>query len=209
MFDQRAVRRSLSILPLAYALAETSAVNKVLDFGGGVGFLARMLRDFGVDAWSYDKYLNGKLNPGFHLRDLGKLEDSFDFVIAIEVLVHLTDIEEFKLFIKSQECKIILVSTEMNDRKPITWDYICNRHSQHISIFSRKSINNLAESLGMKVLIRNNYQIFYSHDISLDDLIVGSFTDLMRRYQEVGYKFAECDNRAISASFGAPTIIEG
>jgi 2-polyprenyl-3-methyl-5-hydroxy-6-metoxy-1,4-benzoquinol methylase len=81
---------------------------KVLDFGGGTGLLARMLRDIGFDAYRYDLYERNVFCPGFD----GKVESGWDVVTAVEVLEHLPNPAETLTEILSMRPKIVIATTE-------------------------------------------------------------------------------------------------
>jgi len=54
---------------------------KILDFGGGLGYLSRLLRDEGYESLTWDPYCKGYAPP----------EGSWDTVVALHVLEHSND----------------------------------------------------------------------------------------------------------------------
>lgn len=206
-FDQGAVSRSIFSLPLAFALANLSPTAGVLDYGGGVGLLSRMLRDLGINAYSYDRYVQGTLNPGFHLRDLRDVTDNINMVIAIEVLEHIVEIGEFVGAMLRLSPKIILTCTSVNDGQDISWPYLDKNHCQHVSVYSRKSLEILAEKMGMKIRFCGPYQIFYSNEISLLDLKIAPLSELMGTYEKINYRNAALDNARVVKESSPPMYL--
>jgi hypothetical protein len=121
---------------------------KYLDFGGGYGILVRMMRDFGYDFYSYDKYCDNLFSDQFTHK--GDIISKYTFLSAFEVFEHfvdpLNDIN--KLFDFSDT---LLFSTNIYKKNPpefLDWWYYGLDHGQHVSIYSNLTLKNIAEKNG-------------------------------------------------------------
>ena len=115
----------------------------VLDYGGGLGVLARILRDRGFDAYSYDPLSESV----FSLPSKGNKR--FDLVTMVEVFEHLEDpvstISEL-----SKQTDLIFISTLCIPGKKIRpdWWYLLADTGQHINFPTKLSLEKLASSIG-------------------------------------------------------------
>jgi SAM-dependent methyltransferase len=113
-----------------------------LDYGGGEGTLAGMLREAGWNSASYDPYVNRDTSPG----QLGQ----FDLITAFEVFEHVPDPRELMSHLRTLLAPggLVLFSTLLSDGKiepkqRLTWWYAAPRNG-HISLYSQKSLVALA-----------------------------------------------------------------
>lgn len=121
---------------------------KHLDYGGGNGLMSRIMREKGWNSTSYDPFVNTDVNPA----DLGK----FDFITAFEIFEHVSDVNHLikSLTTLMHPQSVVLFSTLISDTdiKPnqrLNWWYASPRNG-HISLFSKKSLSLLAESVNLK-----------------------------------------------------------
>jgi len=117
-----------------------------LDYGGGSGRLAKILRDTGWQSHSYDLIADKKSS----LEQSGK----FDLITAFEVFEHLPDASKLMSDIRSLLAPngLILFSTLLSDgniqsNRKLNWWYAAPRNG-HISLFSKSSLSILAKSNG-------------------------------------------------------------
>jgi hypothetical protein len=137
---------------------------RVLDYGGGNGTFAALLREAGFPHVEvYDPFV-----PGFSERPTGL----FDCVICFEVLEHSTDptrmLRDLMAFLS--ETGIILLSTLLQppdmDRHGLNWWYAAPRNA-HISLYSKQSLEKLVERLGFQVdSLDQSYHVLYRHGSS-------------------------------------------
>jgi hypothetical protein len=118
-----------------------SLKKSVLDYAGGFGILARLLRDVGIDAYWRDPYCKNLICPGFEFN----LNDKKDYglITSFESFEHFVDplLEIEYMFNLSPN---ILVSTEIIDN-PLdhhinNWWYFGEEHGQHIGFFRKKTL---------------------------------------------------------------------
>jgi hypothetical protein len=107
------------------------------------------MRDAGFDFYRYDKYTPGIFSIGFNV----DLTNEYEVITAFEVFEHLTDpIGELKQILKSSSN--ILFSTRLvpdPPPKPDEWWYYGVSGGQHIALYSLKSLETIAERLGLNL----------------------------------------------------------
>jgi SAM-dependent methyltransferase len=130
-----------------------------LDYGGGNGMLANILRGRGWDSSSYDPFLE---------RDRAhESRGQFDLITAFEVFEHVPDVNALirDLDRLRTPTGIVLFSTlisdgEMQSDSPLSWWYAAPRNG-HISLFSRKSLGLLANRQSLNLAsFSNNFHTF-------------------------------------------------
>jgi len=115
-----------------------------LDYGGGYGIFTRLMRDNGFDYYWYDKYAPNLIARGFE----GEIENKkYEAITSFENFEHfeypLQEIE--KIFCLTN---FVLFSTQLISipaPSPYKWWYYCLEHGQHISIFTRRSLEFIAK----------------------------------------------------------------
>lgn len=120
-----------------------------LDFAGGYGLFVRMMRDSGFDFKWYDRYCTNLFARGF-AADLDNA-GNYDIVTAFEVFEHLVEpvsgLEDLLKYSKN-----ILFTTDLLPEpapKPEEWWYYGLEHGQHVSFYTRKSLQFLAKINGL------------------------------------------------------------
>ena len=130
-----------------------------LDFAAGYGLFVRLMRDRGYDfVWS-DKYCSNLFARGFE----GSLSSGCQYaaITAFEVLEHLIDpVAEFQQLSAHTDC-VICTTTLLPEPapRPNEWWYYILEQGQHVSFYTRQSLERLAERLGFKLTSDN--QIFH------------------------------------------------
>jgi len=115
-----------------------------VDFGGGIGLLARLMRDRGFEFTSWDP-MAGYVLP---LPQRGDID--VDVITMIEVLEHLTDpVETLQHCISN--CDLIFISTHLIPKAGLTpdWHYLQPNTGQHIFFCSEVTLETIASSLGV------------------------------------------------------------
>ncbi|MEA5497580.1 methyltransferase domain-containing protein [Limnoraphis robusta] len=148
--------------------------DKFLDYGCGYGLLVRMMRDFGLNFYGYDKYCQNLFAQGF----VAELQESYELATAFEVFEHLVNpLNEIEQILKLS--KNILFSTQLlppENPKPNEWWYYALHEGQHISIYTPQSLSIIAEKFHLnfytngssvhllteKQLPSNVFEILYS-----------------------------------------------
>ena len=120
---------------------------KFLDFAGGYGIFTRLMRDIGFDFYWSDKYSENLLSKGFEYKENGE----YQLLTSFETFEHFDEpSSEIENMLKMS--KNIIFSTELfsgKPPKPNEWDYYGLGHGQHISLYSRKTLEFIAKKYGL------------------------------------------------------------
>jgi hypothetical protein len=148
----------------ASSLAETTAQyisllfnsnGRFLDYGGGYGLFVRMMRDKGYDFFWYDKYAKNLLAKGFEAQD----GEPFELVTAFEVFEHLYDpmneIEKILTFSRNILFTTLIVPTPCP--LPDKWSYYALETGQHVSFYSVRSLQIIAEKFKLRLHTTGGY----------------------------------------------------
>ncbi len=121
-----------------------------LDYAGGYGAFTRMMRDAGFDFTWNDRYTENLLARGFEHTPGTRV----DVVTAFEVLEHLPrpveDLSEMLKFSRTLVFSTTLLPTPLP--APETWQYYVLDYGQHVSLYSRRSLERLASRFGLRLL---------------------------------------------------------
>jgi hypothetical protein len=134
--------------------------SKYADYGGGHGIFVRMMRDRGFDFYREDKYCENLFANGFDVADSGI--GQFELLTAFEVFEHFVSPGK-ELVNLLQKSENILFTTEIlpkNTPHPTAWWYYGLDHGQHISFFTHKSIQCLADKFGLTYYYRGSIHLF-------------------------------------------------
>lgn len=117
-----------------------------LDYGGGSGLLASVLREAGWQSVSYDPFVDRNTR----IEALGR----FDLITAFEVFEHVPDVTRLMEHLKALLAPggMVIFSTLLSDGQlqpgqPITWSYVAPRNG-HISLYSSTSLGVLGARYG-------------------------------------------------------------
>ena len=115
-----------------------------LDYAGGYGVFTRLMRDVGYNFYWHDPYTQNLFANGFE-KDL-KFNSRFELLTAFEVFEHLVNPkEELEKMLEFSDT--IIFSTELMPQEvpdPKDWWYYGFNHGQHISFYTEKTLNTLA-----------------------------------------------------------------
>jgi len=121
---------------------------RFLDYGGGYGLFARIMRDSGFDFYWYDAHCANLFAEGF---EASMDADGYELVTAFEVVEHPPDpLREIREVIGCAGS--VLFSTRpipAGPPLPGSWWYYGLDHGQHVAFYSRKTLNVIADLLGL------------------------------------------------------------
>lgn len=128
----------------AQRLMELFPGRTILDYGGGNGFTAYLLRNYGFSAQTYDP---------FEIEFQRRPTETFDVVSCVEVLEHVVDpqtvVADIVSFVKPNGW--VRFTTHLQpEGVDSNWWYIGPRNG-HISLFSKKSLDLLWQGVGFVV----------------------------------------------------------
>lgn len=132
---------------------------KCLDYGGGYGIFTRLMRDIGFDYYWSDPYTENMFAKGFEyspdMNDIGLItsfENFEHFVTPLTDVKKIMDISSSIIF----STKVLPCSVP----KPGEWWYYGLEHGQHVSFYSEKTLQTIANKLDL-----HYYPI--NHDVHL------------------------------------------
>jgi len=118
-----------------------------LDYAADFGIFVRLMRDNGFNFKWQGKYATNLLARGFEHNN----EEEVELVTAFEVFEHFTNpLNELEEILKTS--KNILFSTELLPKTipdPKNWWYFGLNHGQHVSFYSKKTLQYLANKHGL------------------------------------------------------------
>ena len=128
---------------------------RFLDFGGGYGMFTRLMRDRGYAFTHFDAHCQNIFAGGFELERLqAESFEKFDLATAWEVFEHVPDPRALLEELLSV-ANAVLFSTELVPRHPVAspddWWYFAPETGQHISFYTKRSLQNLAEQFGLSL----------------------------------------------------------
>jgi len=132
-----------ALIPMFY-----DAKTSFLDYGGGNGMFVRMMRDKGFDFYWHDKYASNQFAEGFEAPQ----DVRFSLLTAFEVFEHLPQpIEIIEDMFHYSET--VIFSTRLLPRwkiMPDDWWYFTADTGQHVSLYSKESLQFIAQKLNVK-----------------------------------------------------------
>ena len=120
-----------------------------LDYAGGYGLFARLMRDKGFNFYNTDKYCQNLFAEHFDLTDL-PTGTTFELVTAFEVFEHLSNpIGEIKDILKFSDNLIFTTELQPSNLAEIdNWWYLSPETGQHIAFYNAASLAYIAKLLG-------------------------------------------------------------
>jgi hypothetical protein len=139
-------KRTSTIL---YFLFKKEAV--FLDYASGYGLFVRLMRDYGFNFLWSDIHTKNILAKGFEYNPT--VHNNIELVTAMECFEHFSDpIKEIeRLLIITPN---ILFSTETFNKSvpaPNEWDYYGFTHGQHVSLYSQKTLQVIAQKFKLNL----------------------------------------------------------
>lgn len=155
-----------------------------LDYGGGYGMFVRLMRDRGFDFYREDKYCENLFSAQFDVDDEGvEKNKKFDLLTAFEVFEHLEDpLAEVERMLQFSDS--ILFSTELQPQatfqQPEDWWYFSPEIGQHIALFSKQSLEELAKQYNCQVYsARNNLHLLTRKKFTFNPLTYPVYSSLI------------------------------
>jgi hypothetical protein len=148
---------------LSASILSIGRSSTIMDFGGGDGFVCRLLRDLGFDAVVYDKYVKNTYAEGFQ----GSLGRRAQVITCFEVWEHLSRPSEEIGVLFSSEPDLVVVSTDIYRRQGPGWPYLGSSQGGHVFFYSEQAMKLIAAKYGYNVITRDSTTIFSRARISL------------------------------------------
>ena len=121
-----------------------------VDYAGGYGLFARLMRDIGFDFYWLDRYTPNLFARGFEYKSsVGRPAA----VTTFESLEHFVDpVEELSAIIRLS--RNVVFSTQLHSGttpEPSAWPYYGFAHGQHVSLYSHTTLRYLARRFGFEL----------------------------------------------------------
>ena len=189
------MRNQANVIIVGIVLGKNKGV--MLDYGGGFGIFARMMRDRGYDFRWFDKYAEPLLIKGFEYKN-----EKIEWITCFECLEHLDDVngDIDNIFKISHN---VIFSTELYDINSIytddSWKYLCLDTGQHISFYSEKTMQYIAQKYNTNYYNICGLHIFSENKMNKVDIFFKKFKiKFLLKYNKVSYKYCEIDNNNFS-----------
>ncbi|GAB3944221.1 hypothetical protein GCM10028805_11570 [Spirosoma harenae] len=186
---------------------------RYVDYGGGYGMLVRMMRDRGYNFSRFDTYCENLFANGF---DVYKPDPapSFTLLTAFEVFEHLENpIEDVRQMLAYS--RSILLSTELQPAgliSPKSWWYVLPETGQHIALYSRRSMEVLAEQFNLRYYGgKNNFHLLTDQPVNgrlftaLTDWRIARIYNMIARSRQVS--LLDTDYRQMREKFANESIL--
>lgn len=149
--DVGLVRRNLRQAKIVKAVitAFFNPGGKFIDYGGGYGLLARLMRDVGFDFYRYDAHCENIFAKDFEAENAGK--GKYELLTAFEVFEHLVNpLDEIRKMLGfSRNIFFVTQLLPATTPKPDEWWYYGLDHGQHVSFYTRKSLSVIADAFSL------------------------------------------------------------
>jgi hypothetical protein len=134
-----------------------------LDFGGGHGVFARMMRDLGFDFRWYDKHAPNLYAAGFE----GGVAERYRMLTAFEVFEHLANVRADLEQIFGPRHDFIFAGTLLHHGHQPGWWYYMLESGQHITFYSPRTMAVIAERFGYDVIVGPLHTLFIRGDVAV------------------------------------------
>lgn len=152
--------RNLQLARLVPAVIQTffNPDARFLDYGGGYGIFVRLMRDAGLDFFWYDAYCENLFAKPF-AADM-QTSSTYELVTAFEVFEHLIEPRMEMERLRQLSSNLFFTTQLLPEPPPMpgTWWYYGPEHGQHVSLYSTRSLQELAQQFGLN---------YYSNDHNL------------------------------------------
>lgn len=121
-----------------------------LDWGGGYGLLAGLMREKGYNFYLYEPYA-----PNLFAKNYVYENQKIELITCFEVFEHLVepykDFEKIFSISKNILFSTLLLPANIPDpsKWPVSWSYYGLEHGQHISFYQLKTLQKIAQDRGL------------------------------------------------------------
>jgi hypothetical protein len=149
-----------------------------VDYGGGYGMFVRLMRDQGFNFHRYDPVCENLFADGFEAQPNMK----YSLLTAWEVFEHLVDpLEEIKKMLSFSRNLFFSTQLLASPPKPLgQWWYYGLEHGQHVSFYSRKTLQFIARKFDLKLQYSNSMLHFMGDADINPKLLQLAFSDHLR-----------------------------
>jgi Methyltransferase domain len=128
----------------------------ILDWGGGLGIVPRLLRENGHDAYNFDTYTKSPFG------DVDWQGASPDFILAAELFEHLPDPATDIAAMFAHQPDYLYVRTWRYFGQGPTWSYIGASHGEHVFFYTDKAMQWIADRYGYHLTLPSEVDALFS-----------------------------------------------
>jgi hypothetical protein len=160
----RAVQMAYKTRALILTLLHPKGI--YLDYGAGWGLFVRRMRDLGFDFHYHDAYSANLFARGFESPP--SPPSSYELVTAIEVVEHMPDPLDALAGLRQVTENILFTTEVVPEPAPAVsrWWYYTPEHGQHVSFFSRRSLQLVARNLGYNLYSSGSIHLLSTRHLS-------------------------------------------
>ena len=168
-FDTGVYGRVSKTFLVSFTICKLFKLKNVLDYGGGDGLFCRIMRDYYLNCFSYDKFSKNIYSKEF----LNQNFTTPDLLTSYEAVEHFAQpMEEFKK-IFSLKPKIFLMTTAIYKNQNQNWDYLEADTGQHIFFYSKKSLEFIAKKFNYKIIfLECGFILMLSKETKFNNLLI-------------------------------------
>ncbi len=152
----RRALRSCAVILLATEILRIPRGSTLMDFGGGDGFVCRLLRDLGFKSFLYDKYASNNYAYGY----AADPSQHYDIITCFEVWEHLPMPSQDIAYLFSKSPSLLVVSTDIYEGQGPDWGYLGPDQGGHVFFYSKKAMKYLGQKFGYDVVTRDSTTVF-------------------------------------------------
>jgi len=149
-----------------------SKEKQYLDYGGGYGIFTRLMRDIGFDFYWFDPFADNLFAKGF---EYPSNTEEIELITSFENFEHfvdpIIDLEKIKAISPN-----ILFSTKLLPKPilgPGDWWYYGLEHGQHVSFYSEKTLQTIADKFGLKYYsLEHDLHLLTHHKLNKFSLLI-------------------------------------
>jgi hypothetical protein len=134
----------------------------IVDFGAATGLFARLLRDVGYNARSYDKYSNAHLTNYFN-SDHPK-NSSPKIVTAFEVFEHFSEPSQEIAALVLKRPDLLIFTTWFCDNQNDDWIYFVEDTGQHVFFYKQQAMRDFVATLGYDLVLTSFFHVLVSRE---------------------------------------------
>lgn len=195
--------------PKLLDILQVRGADRAVDFGGGTGLFARLMRDLGYDFHCCDKYGSAEFMAGYAWNEI---DHRCKLVTIFEVAEHFAEPASEWERIFASDPDFIIGSTglynEHSARQAGAWPYLVPETGQHVFFYSSESLSYLARRHGRHAYQMGMYFILSRQVLSpavLDELgrwrdqLMPACQSTFQRWAQGPYMHATRDNQDMLA----------
>lgn len=182
VFDTGVLSRNIALAERVAVLIDRCFDRDAIyvDYGGGYGFLTRLMRDYGYDFYWHDPRCENLVARGFEYRPG---TPGVSLLTAFEVLEHIEDpIGLTEVLLKISD-NIMFTTQVLPDPvpRPGEWWYYALEHGQHISFYTRETLARIASHFRLRLYAAGSIHLLTRSPLPIPAAPSGRLSSALKR----------------------------